>query len=77
MVPVHCTCRSQELKIFLTKTLKSLLTGNQKAQIFDIWYVASSGGPSCSNYSPGVKNGPALGLIKLIIRQCLRLEPLN
>ena len=28
-----------------TKTFKNLLVRNQKAQVFDIWYVASSSGP--------------------------------
>ena len=28
-----------------TKTFKNLLVRNQKAQVFDIWYIASSSGP--------------------------------
>ena len=44
MVPVLCISRSQELKIdFLTE--KKSFVWNQEAQVFDIWYVASSSGP--------------------------------
>ena len=46
IVLVHNTFRSQELKIdLLTENLKNLLVWNQKAQVFDIWYVASSTWP--------------------------------
>ena len=42
------------------ENLKNLLICNQKAQVFDIWYIASPSGllQDCSDYSPGPKMAP-------------------
>ena len=45
MVPVHCTSRSRAKIDIFTENLKYLLVWNRMAQVFDIWFVASSNGP--------------------------------
>ena len=63
MVPVHCTSRSQELKIdFLTEISKILSeTRRHRSLIFGMWLHLVDFYQSFSNYSPGIKNGPAPG----------------